>query len=75
MSLLKSSRVAFVSSFEIVSNEVRSFRLSGKSALVLLHKKGSLAVPGSYRPIALVQLNVKILSKTLMYSLQQVIAD
>ena len=46
-----------------------------KSAVVLLHKKGSRAMPGNYRPIALVQVDVKVLSKALTYRLQQVISD
>uniref|UniRef100_A0AAV1UCY8 Reverse transcriptase domain-containing protein n=1 Tax=Peronospora matthiolae TaxID=2874970 RepID=A0AAV1UCY8_9STRA len=46
-----------------------------KSAVVLLHKKGSRAAPGNYRPIALVQVDVKILSKALTYRLQQLIPD
>ncbi|KAF1315212.1 putative Pollike protein, partial [Globisporangium splendens] len=46
-----------------------------KSAVVLLHKKGSRARPGNYRPIALVQVDVKVLSKALTYRLQQVILD
>ena len=46
-----------------------------KSAVVLLHKKGSRAEPGNYRPIALVQVDVKVLSKALTYRLQQVILD
>ncbi|KAF1331476.1 putative Pollike protein, partial [Globisporangium splendens] len=46
-----------------------------KSAVVLLHKKGSRAQPGNYRPIALVQVDVKVLSKALTYRLQQVILD
>ena len=46
-----------------------------KSAVVLLHKKGSRAEPGNYRPIALVQVDVKVLSKALTYRLQQVLLD
>ena len=46
-----------------------------KSAVVLLHKKGSRAEPGNYRPIALIQVDVKVLSKALTYRLQQVILD
>jgi hypothetical protein len=46
-----------------------------KSAVVLLHKKGSRAEPGNYRPIALVQVDVKVLSKALTYRLQHLIAD
>lgn len=46
-----------------------------KSAVVLLHKKGSRAEPGNYRPIALVQVDVKVLSKALTYRLQHVIPD
>ncbi|KAL8024079.1 putative reverse transcriptase domain, Endonuclease/exonuclease/phosphatase superfamily [Plasmopara halstedii] len=46
-----------------------------KSAVVLLHKKGSRAEPGNYRPIALMQVDVKVLSKALTYRLQHVIAD
>ncbi|KAF1326586.1 putative Pollike protein, partial [Globisporangium splendens] len=44
-----------------------------KSAVVLLHKKGSRADPGNYRPIALVQVDVKVLSKALTYRLQSAI--
>ena len=46
-----------------------------KSAVVLLHKKGSRAEPGNYRPITLVQVDVKVLSKALTYRLQHVIPD
>ena len=46
-----------------------------QSAAVLLHNKGSRAVPGNYRPISLVQVDVKVLSKALSYRLQQVISD
>jgi exonuclease III len=46
-----------------------------KSAVVLLHKKGSRAEPGNYRPIALMQADVKVLSKALTYRLQSVILD
>ena len=46
-----------------------------KSAVVLLHKKGSRADPGNYRPIALIQVDAKVLSKALTYRLQQVIPD
>lgn len=46
-----------------------------KSAVVLLHKKGSRADPGNYLPIALIQVDVKVLSKALTYRLQHVIVD
>uniref|UniRef100_A0AAV1VNP9 Reverse transcriptase domain-containing protein n=1 Tax=Peronospora matthiolae TaxID=2874970 RepID=A0AAV1VNP9_9STRA len=46
-----------------------------KSAVVLLHKNGSRASPGNYRPISLVQVDVKVLSKALTYRLQHVIMD
>ena len=46
-----------------------------KSAVVLLHKKGSRAVPGNYRPISLVQVDVKVLSKALTFRLHHVISD
>ncbi|KAI9919231.1 hypothetical protein PsorP6_011983 [Peronosclerospora sorghi] len=45
------------------------------SADVLLHKKGSRAEPGNYRPIALVPVDVKVLSKALTHRLQSVIPD
>ena len=44
-----------------------------KSAVMLLHKKGSRADPGNYRPITLMQVDVKVLSKALTYRLQHVI--
>lgn len=44
-----------------------------KSCVVLLHKKGSRADPGNYRPIALMPVDAKILSKALTYRLQLVI--
>ena len=43
--------------------------------MVLLHKKGSRAVPGNYRPISLVQVDVKVLSKALTFRLHHVISD
>uniref|UniRef100_A0AAV1UJJ9 Reverse transcriptase domain-containing protein n=1 Tax=Peronospora matthiolae TaxID=2874970 RepID=A0AAV1UJJ9_9STRA len=46
-----------------------------KSAVVLLHKKGSCAASGNYRPIALVQVDVKIMSKALTCRLQQSTPD
>ncbi|KAI9919546.1 hypothetical protein PsorP6_017313 [Peronosclerospora sorghi] len=46
-----------------------------KSAVVLLHKKESRAEPGNYRPIALVPVDVKVLSKSLTHRLQSVIPD
>ena len=46
-----------------------------KSAIMLLHKKGSRADSGNNRPIALVQVDVKVLSKALTYRLQSVILD
>lgn len=46
-----------------------------KSAVVLLHKKSSRAEPGNYRPIYLVQLDAKVLSKALTYLLQHLILD
>ena len=36
-----------------------------KSLVALLHKKGSRSVPGNYRPIQLIQVDVKILSGVL----------
>ena len=41
-----------------------------KSAISLLHKKGSRADPGNYRPIALMGVDVKALSKVLAFRLQ-----
>ncbi|KAJ0388549.1 hypothetical protein P43SY_010570 [Pythium insidiosum] len=41
-----------------------------KSAICLLHKKGSRADPGNYRPIALIGVDVKALSKVLTARLQ-----
>ena len=46
-----------------------------RSAVVLLHKKGSRAEPGNYRPISLVQVDVKVLSKALTYRLLHFIPD
>ncbi|CEG46511.1 FOG: Reverse transcriptase [Plasmopara halstedii] len=37
-----------------------------KSAVVLLHKKGSRAVPGNYRSITIMPVDVKTLSKALV---------
>ena len=44
-----------------------------KSCAVLLHKKGPRSVPGNYRPIALVQVDVKILSRVLTSRLRSVL--
>lgn len=45
-----------------------------KSAICLLHKKGSRAEPSNYRPIALMQVDVKALSKVLTFRLQRCIS-
>ncbi|OWY99593.1 Pol Polyprotein [Phytophthora megakarya] len=44
-----------------------------KSSVCLLPKKGERHDPGNYRPISLMQVDVKILSKALAYRLQQVL--
>lgn len=44
-----------------------------KSCIVLLHKKGSRAQPGNYRPIALMQVDVKVLSRVLTSRLRSLI--
>jgi len=41
-----------------------------KTAVTLLHKGGSRADPGNYRPISLMQVDTKILTKTLTYRLR-----
>ena len=46
-----------------------------KSAVTLLYKNCSRAISGNYRPIALVQVEVMVLSKALTYRLQHVIYD
>ncbi|CEG46404.1 FOG: Reverse transcriptase [Plasmopara halstedii] len=46
-----------------------------KSAVVLIHKKGLRTEPGNYRPIALVAVDFKMLSKALTYRLQNVIVN
>ena len=43
--------------------------------MVFLHKKGLRAEPGNNRPITLMQVDVKVMSKVLAYCLQQVIPD
>ncbi|OWZ16095.1 Pol Polyprotein, partial [Phytophthora megakarya] len=43
-----------------------------KSCVSLLYKKGDQRDPGNYRPISLMQVDVKILSKTLAHRLQKV---
>ena len=45
-------------------------RSQRSSAITLLYKKGSRADPGNYRPIALICVDVKVLSKVLAYRLQ-----
>ena len=44
-----------------------------KSSVVLLFKKGSRSLPGNYRPIALIQVDVKILSRVLTSRLRNVV--
>ena len=46
-----------------------------KSSVVLLHKKGSRSHPGNYRPIALLQVDVKIFSRVLTNRLRVVITS
>ncbi|KAI9912348.1 hypothetical protein PsorP6_005498 [Peronosclerospora sorghi] len=46
-----------------------------KSAVVLLHKKGSRDETENYTPIALVPVDAKVLSKALTYRLQNVMLD
>ena len=48
-------------------------RSQRRSAITLLYKKGSRADPGNYRPIALMCVDVKVLSKVLAYRLQHVL--
>nr|CCA27000.1 pollike protein putative [Albugo laibachii Nc14] len=48
-------------------------RSQRSSAITLLYKKGSRVDPGNYRPIALMCVDVKVLSKVLTYRLQQVL--
>nr|CCA19829.1 pollike protein putative [Albugo laibachii Nc14] len=48
-------------------------RSQRSSAITLLYKKGSRADPGNYRPIALMCVDVKVLSKVLAYRLHQVL--
>ncbi|RHY15136.1 hypothetical protein DYB25_000083 [Aphanomyces astaci] len=43
-----------------------------RSAVVLLHKKGDRGDPGTYRPIALMAVEVKVLSRALAYRLSAV---
>ncbi|KAL7995038.1 hypothetical protein Plhal703r1_c48g0150981 [Plasmopara halstedii] len=44
-----------------------------QSAIVLLYKKGMRACPSNYRPIALICVDLKVLSKTLTFRLQAVL--
>lgn len=44
-----------------------------KSAVSLLHKKGSRDLPGNYRPISLIPVDTKALSKVLTFRLQRCI--
>lgn len=44
-----------------------------KSAVTLLHKGGSRSDPGNYRPISLMQVDTKILTKTLMHRMRSLI--
>ena len=48
-------------------------RSQRSSAITLLYKKGSRADPGNYRPIALICVDVKVLSKVLAYRLQKML--
>nr|CCA26181.1 PREDICTED: similar to pollike protein putative [Albugo laibachii Nc14] len=50
-----------------------SLRSQRSSAITLLYIKGSRADPDNYRPIALMCVDVKVLSKVLAYRLQRVL--
>lgn len=58
-------------------NYLQSGRLSQsqcQSTIALLYKKGGRTCPGKYRPIALIRVDLKVVSKTLALRLQLVLS-